>query len=118
MWVGDLGDVGLTPESERPPGEGNGKLLQYSCLKNPMDRGAWRGQSKRLQRVEHSTCVRARACMHTHTHTHTHTQRYSTYGLDLVELWNVFGLPMGECHVGIWTCPFSDSVFSGMGVRV
>ena len=69
MWVGDLGDVGLTPESERPPGEGNGKLLQYSCLKNPMDRGAWRGQSKRLQRVEHSTCVRARACMHTHTHT-------------------------------------------------
>ena len=26
----------------RSPGEGNGKILQYSCLENPMDRGAWR----------------------------------------------------------------------------
>ena len=51
-------------------------------------------------------------------HTHTHTQRNSTCGLDLVELWNVSGLHMGECHVGIWTCPFSDSVFGGMGMRV
>ena len=38
MWGGDLGDVGPIPGSERPPGEGNGKPLQYSCLKNPMDR--------------------------------------------------------------------------------
>ena len=30
------------PESGRSPGEGNGNPLQYSCLKNPMDRGAWR----------------------------------------------------------------------------
>ena len=35
------GDVGLIPGSGRPPGEGNGNLLQYSCLGNPMDRGAW-----------------------------------------------------------------------------
>ena len=110
MWGGDLGDVGPIPGSERPPGEGNGKPLQYSCLKNPMDRGAWRA-TKGLQRIEH-TCVRVHAC------THTHTQRNSTCGLDLVELWNVSGLHMGECHVGIWTCPFSDSVFGGMGVRV
>ena len=33
------GDLGLTPESGRSPGEGNGNPLQYSCLKNPMDRG-------------------------------------------------------------------------------
>ena len=35
------GDVGLIPGSGRSPGEGNGNLLQYSCLENPMDRGAW-----------------------------------------------------------------------------
>ena len=36
------GDTGLTPGSERSPGEGNGNLLQYSGLENPMDRGPWR----------------------------------------------------------------------------
>ena len=35
----DAGDVGLFPASERSPG-GNGNPLQYSCLENPMDRGA------------------------------------------------------------------------------
>ena len=35
------GDAGSIPGSGRSPGEGNGKLLQYSCLGNPMDRGAW-----------------------------------------------------------------------------
>ena len=34
-------DVGSIPESGRPPGEGNGTPLQYSCLGNLMDRGAW-----------------------------------------------------------------------------
>ena len=35
MWVQSLGQ-------EDPPGEGDGNPLQYSCLGNPMDRGAWR----------------------------------------------------------------------------
>ena len=35
------GDSGLIPESGRSLGEGNGKPLQYSCLGNSMDRGAW-----------------------------------------------------------------------------
>ena len=39
---GDTGDKGSVPGSGRSPGEGNGNLLQYSCLGNPMDRGAWR----------------------------------------------------------------------------
>ena len=34
-------DLGSIPESERSPGEGDGSPLQYSCLGNPMDRGAW-----------------------------------------------------------------------------
>ena len=40
--VCNAGDWGLIPESGRSPGEGNGNPLQYSCLENPMDRGAWR----------------------------------------------------------------------------
>ena len=39
--VGDTGDVGLIPGSGRAPGEGNGNPLQYFCLGNPRDRGAW-----------------------------------------------------------------------------
>ena len=37
----NAGDMSLIPGSGRSPGEGNGTLLQYSCLENPMDRGAW-----------------------------------------------------------------------------
>ena len=42
-WLssGAEGDVVLIPGSGRSPGEGNGNLLQHSCLENPMDRGAW-----------------------------------------------------------------------------
>ena len=40
--AGDARDVGSIPGSGRAPGEGNGNTLQYSCLENPMDRGAWR----------------------------------------------------------------------------
>ena len=40
--AGDPGDAGLIPGSGKSPGEGNGNPLQYSCLENPMDRGAWR----------------------------------------------------------------------------
>ena len=39
--VYNVRDLGLTPGSGRSPGEGNGNPLQYSCLENPMDRGAW-----------------------------------------------------------------------------
>ena len=38
----NAGDPGSIPGSGRSPGEGNGNPLQYSCLENPMDRGAWR----------------------------------------------------------------------------
>ena len=39
--VYDAGDPGSIPGSRRSPGEGNGYLLQYYCLENPMDGGAW-----------------------------------------------------------------------------
>ena len=39
--AGDTGDVGSLPGSGRLPSGGNGNPLQYSCLENPMDIGAW-----------------------------------------------------------------------------
>ena len=39
--VGDIRDIGSIPGLERSPGGGHGNQLQFSCLENPMDRGAW-----------------------------------------------------------------------------
>ena len=50
-------DPGSIPGSGRSTGGGNGNPLQYSCLENSVNRGAWR--------------VRTRARTHTHTHTHS-----------------------------------------------
>ena len=40
--AGDIRDAGLVSGSGRSPGGGHGNPLQYSCLENPMNRGAWR----------------------------------------------------------------------------
>ena len=44
----DVRDLGSIPGSGRSPGEGHGNPLQYSCLENPMDRGAWRAMFHRI----------------------------------------------------------------------
>ena len=50
----NAGDLGSIPESGRSPGEGKGNPLQYSCLENPMERGAlWAAQSMGLQNIRH-----------------------------------------------------------------
>ena len=52
------GDPDLTPGSGRSPGERNGYSLQYSCLENPMNRGAWQGTVHgvtELDMTEHTT---------------------------------------------------------------
>ena len=48
------GDVSLIPGSGRPPGEGNGNPLQYSYLRNPMDRRAWWAAVHGDRRVGHN----------------------------------------------------------------
>ena len=52
------GDVGSIPGSGRSPGGGHGNPLQYSCLENPMDRGAWQATvhevTKELDMIEHT----------------------------------------------------------------
>ena len=58
------GDTGLIPGLGRSRGEWNGNPLQYSCLENSMDRGAWRATVHRV----------AKSWSQMNTHTHTHTQ--------------------------------------------
>ena len=49
--AGDLRDMVSIPGSGRPPGEGNANPLQYSCLGNPMDRGAWRATVHKVEKT-------------------------------------------------------------------
>ena len=51
--AGDIKDSGLIPGLGRAPGEGHGNPLQYSCLENPMERGASRATVHGSQRVGH-----------------------------------------------------------------
>ena len=51
-------DLGLIPGLGRSPGEGNGNPLQYSCLENPMDRGAWRATTRGVSRVSHDLATK------------------------------------------------------------
>ena len=67
--VCNAGDTVSIPGSGRLPGEEDGYLLQYSCLENSMDRGAWRLQSMGSQRVRHDWV--------TDTHTHTYSCLYA-----------------------------------------
>ena len=62
----NAGDWGLIPGSGRSPGGGNGNPLQYSCLGNPMDRGAWRvtvhGVAKSQTRLSGFTSLTTKEC--------------------------------------------------------
>ena len=49
----NAGNTDSIPESGRSPGEGNDKPFQYSCLENPVDRGAWQATVHGVARVEH-----------------------------------------------------------------
>ena len=53
--AGDSGDTGSIPGSGKSPGEGNDNPLQYSCLGNPMDRGAWWATVQRVTKESDTT---------------------------------------------------------------
>ena len=80
MWVWSLG--------QKDPLE-EGRALQYSCLENPMDRGAWRviilEVAKSWIWLKWLSIVSTRA--HTHTHTHTHTHNPTTIAEDAEVEW-------------------------------
>ena len=73
QWVknrsANEGDAGLILGSGRPPGKGNGNLFQYSCLENPMNRGAWRATVQRVAKSQ----TRLSTCTYTHTHINTNS---------------------------------------------
>ena len=50
--VGDMRDVGLIPGLGRFPGGEHGNPFQYSCLENPMDRGAWQATVSRIPKSQ------------------------------------------------------------------
>ena len=62
--AGNIRDIGSIPGSRRSPGEGHENPLLYSCLENPMDRGAWRatvhGIAKSQTRLKWPRCTHAR----------------------------------------------------------
>jgi len=49
-YAGDLRDIDLIPGLGRCPGGGHGNPLQYSCLENPVDRGAWLATVHRVKK--------------------------------------------------------------------
>ena len=51
--AGDIRDMGSIPRLGRSPGGGHENLLQYSCLENPTDRGAWVVTVHRVTKVRH-----------------------------------------------------------------
>ena len=54
----NIGDLGLIPGSGRSPGEGNGNPLQYFCLENPTDGGAWGATAHGVTRVGHDLAIK------------------------------------------------------------
>ena len=73
--AGDIRDVGQIPGWGRSPGGGNGNQLQYSCLENPMNRGAW--QATVPQGHKESDMTEATQ------HTHAPYQQYDYFGLSV-----------------------------------
>ena len=74
---GSAGDMGSIPGSGRSLGKGNGNPLQYSCLENPLSRGARQTIVHGVTKSQTQLSVRA------HTHTHTHI-KYRLYYLLMV----------------------------------
>ena len=90
--AGDIRDMGSIPGSGRSPGGGHGNPLQYSCLENPMDRGAWRATVHRVS--ESWTRVKQ---LSTHVHKSpvpvqmTSPQRMTTFTLSAAD--GISGFP-------------------------
>ena len=85
--TGDVGDSGSIRELGRSPGGGNGNPLQYSCLENPMDRGAWRAT------------VHGAAKRHIWTHFVSDFYGYAIAVRQLKCIWGTLGSPSSSAGI-------------------
>ena len=76
---GDLRDANAIPGSGRSPGGGHGNPLQYSCLENPMDGGAWRATVHRIAELDMAEVT---ACTNNNLPSHPHY----IFSFDLLKL--------------------------------
>ena len=60
----NVGNPGSFPVSGRSPGEGNGNPVHYSCLENPMDRGAWQATVHGITKVRRSLVTKPPPILH------------------------------------------------------
>ena len=75
--AGDIRDRGLILGLGRFPGIGNGNPLQYSCMQNSMDRGAWQAMVYEVSKSRTGLSMHRHTDTQTHRHTHTHTHTHS-----------------------------------------
>ena len=111
----NAGDAVSIPGSGRSPGEGSGNPLQYSCLENPMDKGAWQASVHGVVRVGHdlvtkppSQCIlpHASACLLSHF---SHVQLFVTPRTVACQAPLSMGFPRQE----YWSeLPFFSCIFS------
>ena len=90
-----IGDLNSIPGLGRSPGEGNGNPLQYSCMENPMDRGAW-------QAIVHGVTKSWIWLNDKHTHTHTHTKLNMSLWVKAPVMWKL----SETTYVGKCICPW------------
>ena len=81
-------DAGLIPGLGRCPRVGNGSPLQYSCLKNSLDRGAWKTAVHGSAKGQ--TWLSVHTHMHTYMHTHACTYQYDYYYFQQRHSWRVY----------------------------
>ena len=75
--AGDIRDRGLILGLGRFPGIGNGNPLQYSCMENSMDRGAWQAMVYEVSKSRTGLSMHRHTDTQTHRHTHTHTHTHT-----------------------------------------
>ena len=116
--AGDIRDMDSTPGLGRSPGGGYGNLLQYSCLENPMDRGAWQATAHRVtqSRTQRSdfihTHIKRTALSSPGFHTSSwanplgsvsFSAQFAPHG----SLWDIVGVLL--CHSDLWEMGMSKS---------
>ena len=95
----------------RSPGGGHGNPLQYSCLENPMTRGAWWAA---VHSVTNSLTGLMQISTHTHTHTHTHTLTH-THTIKLS--WSPTGLVQFSCSVmSLFVTPWTAACQASLSI--